>query len=177
MEVLDRQGVPRAQRITARMYQKWCGRSDHHNIFNLERMVVPINIANSHWTIMLIDFRNHQIHYFDSNLKSRMARANGNNYCNLMVDYLIAESKRNERGKGRGFLRQNWLTVIHQATSVPQQGNMYDCGVFICAFAIVLTHLRLDVGNLMSISQEIIPCIRGKLAKYLVENQIPFVSS
>lgn len=177
MEVLadPTRGVSDAQRQTRRAYQGIGPRRgpSQHDIFKLERMVVPINIGNSHWTLVLIDFKNKSIHYYDSRRNDTRAAAHGNKYCSLIRTYLAAEWNRIDRGNQQ-FIDRNWTSTVHQAITVPQQHNGFDCGVFVCAFAIVLTHLHLNASDLMStgISQDRIGSIRGKLAKFIVQEQI-----
>lgn len=36
------------------------------NVFNLERLIIPINIYDSHWAVVCINFRRLRIEYYDS---------------------------------------------------------------------------------------------------------------
>ncbi|KAL7420314.1 hypothetical protein Q5752_005283 [Cryptotrichosporon argae] len=94
------------------------------DIFEADRIVIPINVSNMHWTACVIDMARKRIAYYDS-----MADNGGRRYqlFEHMRKYLQEEHLDKKKTK---FSLDGW--VDHFDPSTPQQSNGYDCGVFTC---------------------------------------------
>jgi len=68
--------------------QNWSEKANLTNtisIFDLLRMVVPVNIDNQHWTSVHVDFPNKYVMYYDS------MGSGGEKYTRLVMEYLKGE--------------------------------------------------------------------------------------
>ena len=93
------------------------------DIFDMDKVFVPINIGNSHWTVAVIDMTNKRIEYFDSKHDP------GKKYVEALFQYLKDE---HQRKKGEPLPdEKNWELLDH-IKDCPYQSNKYDCGVFVC---------------------------------------------
>lgn len=101
-----------------------------NNMFQLNNIIIPINISNSHWTIACINFPNQRIEFLDS-----MGNP-GTIFINNLLRYLDDEHK-NKLGHPLPNIR-NWSLIPGNA-NIPQQPNSYDCGVFSCIYAEALS--------------------------------------
>ncbi|BAO38672.1 ULP1 [Kluyveromyces marxianus] len=89
------------------------------DILDLERIFIPVNLNDSHWTLGIIDIKNKRILYLDS-------LSSGANSVSFLImkniqSYLIEESK-NKLGKD--------FELCH--LDCPQQPNGSDCGIYVC---------------------------------------------
>eukprot|EP00742_Colponemidia_sp_Colp-10_P008167 GILJ01008823.1.p2 GENE.GILJ01008823.1~~GILJ01008823.1.p2 ORF type:complete len:436 (-),score=65.68 GILJ01008823.1:2219-3526(-) len=95
------------------------------DIFDTDKMIVPVNLSQTHWCIAVIDFRIKEILYIDSMWGSNEA------CLNALLKYLVDEYK----DKKGGDLDTTMWRKRNAKSSVPRQSNGYDCGMFICKFA------------------------------------------
>jgi sentrin-specific protease 1 len=105
--------------------KRWTKKFD---VFALSKIFIPVNISNTHWTMMVIFVVDKVIRYYDS------MGYGGDRYLKAAMQWLCDESslKRNE------ILDQTeWKLTAHPTT--PQQKNGYDCGVFSIMAADFLT--------------------------------------
>jgi len=93
------------------------------DIFQLDKMVMPVNIANGHWALIVAYMQEQKLRSFDS--------MNGDHSedMKMLLDLFEAEAQR----LPVDFDRSKWSTGRER--DVPKQGNCSDCGVFLCAFA------------------------------------------
>jgi Ulp1 family protease len=91
--------------------------------FQSEKIFIPINEKNKHWTCIVIFMKEKQIQYYDST-----SVGTGNSYMNDVLQYLVDEDK------GQGCVKREIWTLVTFAESVPKQENWSDCGAFICMF-------------------------------------------
>lgn len=92
------------------------------NLFEKDKIIVPINIMSTHWCVAVIDNKLNTISYHDS-LASR-----GNlQAVELLQVYMTKEAER----LGVGAPSYELLA----SSKTPQQQNGYDCGVFTCTVA------------------------------------------
>ena len=94
------------------------------DIFQLDKMVMPVNIANGHWALIVAYMQEQKLRSFDS--------MNGDHSedMKMLLDLFEAEAQRLD---DVDFDRSKWST--EREMDIPQQGNCSDCGVFLCAFA------------------------------------------
>jgi sentrin-specific protease 1 len=119
------------------------------NIFQLEKLLIPINVNKSHWILAMVDMSQHQIHIYDS-LPSKKNKG-GTEYISFIESYLEAEF--NELPPAT-MTKPQWTGVPCPvgSTHVPKQRNSYDCGLFVCFFM----DLTMSKCPVTSISQDII---------------------
>lgn len=92
------------------------------NIAELDKILIPINVHQTHWVLGTIDMKKKKILYMDS-LTTRKT-PHGERALNLMYDFVKGET--NKQGVpqlAEGFTMEHLLKV-------PQQQNGFDCGVF-----------------------------------------------
>ena len=141
--------------LSLHLYNRWAKKFD---IFQKNKIFCPININNSHWTLLVMYIKLKKIVYYDS-----MGRSSCSKYLNGALRYLGDEADR----LGRGFLPDEWELVPTDLNNTPQQQNGYDCGVFTIMFADFLTH------NLpLSFSQEIIQLCRKKICLNIIRGYL-----
>ena len=132
------------------------------DLFKLKQVFVPINVDNSndHWILAVIDMTCKRIRMYDS------AYGTGKKYLGILKRFLDDELLKNMTT----FLNERaWQLVESDPRVVPQQGNGYDCGVFVLAFAHALS---LDY-SIRGVTQEGMPNFRRRvvhsIAKQLVK--------
>jgi Ulp1 family protease len=101
--------------------RRWTSRMD---MFQLDKMIIPINIVNQHWCLAVINFREKLTEVYDSMYCQRQE----------IHDHLRKwlRDEYQERHKAQLALG-DWK--INSQPRVPKQNNDYDCGVFMCLFA------------------------------------------
>ena len=111
------------------------------NIFmDYSKLLVPINIDNVHWVLIVVYTRTREIVYFDS--LSTSTSESSEKYLRAMEDYLRAEIS----DKKLDFhLGEGWRKRVCNTTS--QQSNGRDCGVHVCINALLLC-ADLEVSGL-----------------------------
>ena len=114
--------------IDYEVVKNWSNKVPLGNIFTLDKLFVPINQCNQHWTLCMVDFCAKKICYFDSMSKDGMR------YLKAMEKYLQKEHEKLVREKRTDSSSWNW-ELIQTPKDCPQQGNGWDCGVFVCMYA------------------------------------------
>jgi Ulp1 family protease len=118
----------------------------NNSIFDLWRMVVPINIDKWHWTSVHVDFKTKEILYLDSLLHYLSLQPSDwedlctlkrfrQKYLKLVLNYLKDE----HFAKFGILLDASKWRMKSLDTTIPQQQNINDCGVFTCTFATYAT--------------------------------------
>ena len=92
----------------------------------IERIVIPINIDNTHWISIHVDVPNRKIEVLDSYHGDHTDRA-------ISVINLLIEMWKLDKGWG-GL---SW--GIYHRKDLPVQTDGNSCGVFTCAYAVMLT--------------------------------------
>eukprot|EP00949_MAST-11_sp_MAST-11-sp1_P004986 g4986.t1 len=95
-------------------------------------MVIPINIRNTHWTLLVADFKKREVLFIDS-----MA-GGGKVYRDAFLRFLADEHEHKKKAPLPQAVLDTWTTRATGA-SLPQQRNGSDCGVFAVHSAIYLT--------------------------------------
>jgi sentrin-specific protease 1 len=83
------------------------------DIFECEKVYCPVNISNTHWTMLIMYMQKREIHYYDS------MSGNGHFYLNGVLKYLEDE---HQNKKGTPFDKTGWRLIDREAY-VPQQNN------------------------------------------------------
>jgi hypothetical protein len=100
---------------------RWASRLESGDVYELSKLFCPININNSHWTLLVVDFEVNTINYYDS------LQTPGPEYTAGMLYYLENEYRKKDRAKAF----PQW--TLHDLAAGPFQTNGVDCGVFVCA--------------------------------------------
>ena len=133
--------------------------SKKFNIFEKNKIFCPINLKNTHWTMLVIYVQEKKIKFYDS-----MA-SKGTRYLNGALQYLQDESiKRN----GANFNLNEW-ELISTTDKVPQQENGFDCGVFTIMYADFITD---DLP--LKFSQNEMPLFRRKICANVLRGSINY---
>lgn len=89
------------------------------NILEKEKIFIPVNLGNTHWTMMVIHMTAKQISYYDS------MSGSGRRHMNAVLQWI----KDDVQDKLKQSLDMSDWKIIDES-KVPQQRNGYDCGVF-----------------------------------------------
>ncbi len=100
------------------------------NIFELEKMIVPIHWRGNHWLCCCVDFRKHCVELFDS----MPDMSSANSIFGVMRRFL-ADEFMDKIGCGqRPFESSKW-TFATYPERCPRQENSFDCGCFLLSAA------------------------------------------
>lgn len=125
------------------------------NIFGLDKLVIPININDSHWTLIVAFMQERRVQYYDS------LHSPGANYLKAFKVYLQGEA---EKWKGDKLVPEHllnideWNLVPTDHTATPKQNNNPDCGAFACTIANYISNglsLRFSCDNMPYFRQRI----------------------
>jgi len=93
-------------------------------ILDVDRIIIPINLNNTHWTCAMIDIQHKKFQYFDSMMCKNEA-------CLEALAQWLKDEYKDKRGEERGDV----LEWAREFPVVPRQNNCSDCGVFTMLFA------------------------------------------
>ncbi|GFH55956.1 hypothetical protein CTEN210_12433 [Chaetoceros tenuissimus] len=105
--------------------KRWSRGAPQQDIFSLDKLFLPVNVNESHWTLIVVFMQQKVIKYYDS------LSGDGRLYCEATLRYLKDEYMTT---KGRTLDAEEW-EIVGFTNDVPIQPNGYDCGVFVCFFA------------------------------------------
>jgi Ulp1 family protease len=134
--------------------KRWSKKFD---VFALDRVFMPVNLSNTHWTLLVAYIQRKEIHYYDS------MSGSGERHMKAVLRWLTDEA----REKKQMTLDPAEWKLVDREKDVPQQQNGYDCGVFsvICAD-------YLSDSLLLRYSQEEMPDNRIKIAWAIREGKL-----
>jgi sentrin-specific protease 1 len=121
------------------------------DIFGLDKVFIPVNVSNTHWTCAVIFVQEKKIQYFDS------MGGDGTYYLKALLEYIKDEWKSMNKGQELPNLAE-WK-LVGTTIDTPRQENGFDCGVFTCMFADFLS-----MGYAFSFKQEHITQCRERIA-------------
>jgi len=91
-----------------------------HLFHDYGKIFFPIlNYKKTHWVLVVVDMMSRTIVYYDSALTQK--NKSGEKYLTLTKDFLEKVSRKTV----------TFRTMTYEKT--PQQNNIYDCGVYVCA--------------------------------------------
>ena len=97
-------------------------------------LLIPVNLHESHWVLVVLDRRDHSVSYFDSR-HARVPAGDRVRYdrergvvCTRLLQYLEGRTA----GLCHPFHASQWA-IQPQVAVCPQQFNDSDCGVHVCA--------------------------------------------
>lgn len=106
--------------------KRWSKKVPGKDIFDLNKILFPINMGNSHWIAACIFMQEKRIEIFDS------MGGSGRVYLQALLQYLDDEHKSKKNCPLPD--RDQW-ELVSTRPETPRQRNGYDCGVFTCMFA------------------------------------------
>jgi sentrin-specific protease 1 len=143
---------------TPRALMAKCGVED---IFELSRIVIPVNVSGQHWCLAVIDIAQKQVQYYDSFHASGKGGGSGRRMQNKLLRYLTDEMS--DKIGGAVLDRGKW-TLPGAPPGTPQQQNGFDCGMFTCMFAECLgvgARLSFAQGDMGLLRDLVESCIRS----------------
>ena len=133
--------------------------SKKFNIFQKQKVFCPINVKNTHWTMLIMYIQEKKIKYYDS-----MA-SKGTRYLNGALRYLHDESIKTSESN---FDPYEW-ELISTGDQIPQQENGFDCGVFSIMYADFITD---DLPLIFS--QDQMPMFRKKICANILRGSLNY---
>lgn len=99
--------------------RQWTRKVD---IFTKDKVLIPINVGQMHWTCAAINLRDCRFEYYDS-MHTRNPRV-----FTYLADYLAAEYKDKKKEEYGPLDLSGWTRYFSR--QCPAQSNGFDCGVF-----------------------------------------------
>eukprot|EP00741_Cyanophora_paradoxa_P025086 tig00000342_g24214.t1 len=96
------------------------------DIFSMDRVICPINVNNTHWTLAVINIKEKQFEYYDGYY------GDGADAFRNLRRWLQDEHKDK---KNADLDLSQWRNVSPSSSRVPSQTDGNSCGVFACMFA------------------------------------------
>ena len=132
--------------------------SKKFNIFQKEKIFCPVNISNTHWTMLVMFIREKKIQYYDS-----MGNT-GKRYLHGALQYLGDEARKLDH---QAFDASEWQ--LGNQSDTPQQENGFDCGVFSIMFADFIS------DNLpLNFAQNLMPLFRRKICANILRGSLKY---
>jgi len=133
------------------------------NIFSLDKLLIPINENSSHWSLSVIDLTQKTICHYDS------MGNQGLSYSRSCLRYLQDEFLCKF---GTPLQNLDDWDIINNANRIPLQENNFDCGIFVCLFALHILNNTPFNFNQMDINRG----TRTWIAKAILQKCIPDTS-
>lgn len=90
------------------------------NILNKDKIFFPLNLANSHWALIVVFVQQKKICYYDS------MSGNGKQWMNHVLHWIKDDVE--DKSK-QVYDNTDWICVCEK--KIPQQTNGHDCGMFL----------------------------------------------
>lgn len=116
--------------------KRWGKQVHRQDVFQLDKIFFPVNQKNRHWALVVVYMENKIIQAYDS-IGGRCKRE-------LETIFRFLKDEHKHR-KGSDLPNQNEWQLVSTTQDTPMQQNGYDCGVFVCMFA-----------NLISMNQPLV---------------------
>lgn len=142
--------------------EKWSRQVPGKDIFNLDKLFIPVNVNGSHWTLIVVFMQKKRIKYFDS------MSGSGSLYCEGVLEYLKDEY---HHTKGGTLDKEEW-TIVGWTEDIPHQPNGFDCGVFVCTFA---DQVSLDLPINSIEEEEIVRYGRQRIVLSILNSEVPAI--
>lgn len=124
--------------------KRWSKKVPGKDIFELDKILFPINMGNMHWICAAIFMNEKRIQIFDS------MGSSGTRYLDALFNYI--QDEHIDKKKTPLPDADAWELVPTQGDT-PRQTNGFDCGVFTCMFADFLSKDTALVFSQKHISQ------------------------
>jgi len=130
---------------------RWTKKFD---VFQLDKVFIPVNIANTHWTMAVVLVSRKEIHYYNS------MKDEGRKYKNGLLRWLGDET---QSKKQTNFDQSGW--TLH-SPPCPKQENGFDCGMFTMTDDIPVSDAAY--------SQQHMPFFRRKVASAILRGSYDY---
>lgn len=108
--------------------QRWTKNID---AFSRSKIIIPLNINNDHWTLVVIDFKSQAFTYYDSLASKSSAVAM--KWLDIAKRWLIDEA--HHKGRDEHIKNIKDWKMEPAPAGLPQQPNGYDCGLYVIMYA------------------------------------------
>ena len=132
------------------------------DVLNQERIFIPINISNTHWTLLIIFLDEKKLCYYNS------LKDGGSKWLNIALTWLKDVSKE-IKGADDDFNIEEWKLIESDPTNVPQQHNIFDCGVFTIYCA---DYISDDLP--LTYNQDQMPMNRKRICQAILNCSLPY---
>jgi len=106
------------------------------SILDVDKIIVPVNQSNTHWTVAVVDLKNERLEYFDS-------LGGEDDECLAHLAQYVVDEFQNKRAEDRPDVLE-WPR--HFPKNIPRQHNGWDCGVYLSMFADYLS-IEAEMGE------------------------------
>lgn len=107
------------------------------NLFEVDRIFIPVNTKNTHWTLLVLHMQEKEVHYYDSR---PLDQTRLEVLFDSMKRWLVDEARK--YANNENYDNSEWKLVVDDC---PEQTNWYDCGVFTIMNAdFLMDNLPLD---------------------------------
>ena len=146
---------------TAKSFNRFITKFD--DVFDVDLVMVPYNIGQYHWALVVVNFKLARFEYYDSLGSSPDQAQKRIQIVKRMFDLEAALKQ-----KPFNFSNPNYIPSLQE---IPEQRNGYDCGAFICTYADCLAQdLKLDF------TQDNIPNFRLKMVRDIREGKLYYLA-
>lgn len=159
------------------------------NIFQKEKIVIPLNINDTHWTLLIVCMQRKEIHYYDS------MSGSGRWYLSNVMKWIVDEGRekhsmvvdenewklldRYPKDVVESICASSGNTEYYRAVYadkgnmgyVPQQENGYDCGMFSC---IAADFFMDDIPLLRAYTQRDMTYFRLKVGTDILRGEVNY---
>ena len=109
--------------------KRWSKRVPGQDVFQLNKIFMPVNVGGVHWCCAVIDIPQKRIQFYDSMAGS------GTHILSALFQYLQDEYQNKKHSPMPHLHEWKLIPGNDPSQQIPQQQNGYDCGVFTCMFA------------------------------------------
>jgi len=94
------------------------------DVFSFDQILVPVNIANIHWALAVLDLTEKKLIYYDS--LGQTSETVLENLAKWLTDESLSQHKHEQE-------ISSWKRCF--PVNIPLQNNSSDCGMFLCMYA------------------------------------------
>jgi sentrin-specific protease 1 len=134
--------------------RRWSKKVPGKNLFDLDKLFIPINQNNTHWMLVVVSFQECCIRFYDSQKRDRRSGPD-QKYLQWIKMYI-----KDERHK---LPLHDWKSEV-TPPETPTQSNGFDCGVFVCSFVELII-----AGRPLTFCQEDVTKNRNRIAWTLIQ--------
>jgi sentrin-specific protease 1 len=133
---------------------------------NLIKLIIPVHLRGNHWALVSVEYKEKKLRYYDGfGYSGKPIMKNIMRYIRKVSKLVIGRSYSDSRG-----LMNEW-EFVDMGSSVPQQSNGFDCGVFCCMYALCLAR-----GVSMDFHQRDMPDIRNRFVADIMEGRLKWTT-
>ncbi|EGB02512.1 hypothetical protein AURANDRAFT_35184, partial [Aureococcus anophagefferens] len=133
--------------------KRWTKKFD---LFSCKRVFFPVNIVDTHWTLVMADLERKELAYFDG------YGDDGESYLRGIRQYL-----RDEHEAEKGVPLPDEFTFVDTLSVTPVQRDANSCGVFVAFYA-----NYLSLGLPLNFSQADIPHLRQRMMSDILDGSL-----